>query len=94
MRRKETGRADLVGKEEFLKDMRKVYLLVVTECLVEQGKSVINVLGDGYGIALIRLGPSENLDTFSRYRLRRFAGKLGPSHVQMVYSTIDFHHKT
>lgn len=57
------------------------YLLVVTKCFVEQGKSVIDVLGDGYRIALGCLGLAENFDTFPGDRLWRLPGKLGPSHV-------------
>lgn len=58
-----------------------LYLLVVTERLVEQGKSVVDVFGDGYRIALRCFRLAEHLDPFPGSRLRRLSGKLGPSHV-------------
>lgn len=65
-----------------MKDKRYTnYLLVVTKCFVEQGKSVVDVLGDGYRITLGCLGLTENFDPFPGNRLRRLPGKLGPSHV-------------
>lgn len=57
------------------------HLVVVTECFVEQGKSVVDVLGDSYRIVLRRLKLAEHLDPFPGGRLRRLSGKLGPSHV-------------
>lgn len=66
------------------------YLFVVTERLIEQGKSEVDVLGDGYGITLCCFWPSENFDTLPGDRLWRFPGKFGPSHVHF-FSTINLH---
>jgi len=57
------------------------HLVVVTECFVEQGKSVVDVLGDSYRIVLRCLKLAEHLDPFPGGRLWRLPGKLGPSHV-------------
>lgn len=58
-----------------------MYLFAVGEGLVEEGKSVVDVLGrDGYGIGAGHLGLPEDLDPLPRDRLRRLPGELGSPH--------------
>lgn len=78
-RRRRTPRRD---------DFFPPHLLVVAECFVEQGKSVVDVLGDSYRIVLRCLRLAQHLDPFPGGRLRRLPGKLGPSHVHL-FSTAD-----